>query len=192
MPKIWTWAAVHLSSIIASSFRRKAPRKGPTRSGLLGTIGISDGGLPGLVTAVAIDVVLIAMSLDMCYRAHWLHAARDLSFSRTGFVSDITASLVLRTRTPSFNLTYVSLGGSAEVGMDIPADSDSTVTVRLDGLQPDSLYDYTSTAGHKGSFQTSLSDPTTFSLVSTSCQKPNWPYNPANHPLRITEFGISG
>lgn len=46
----------------------------------------------------------------------------------------------------------------------------------------------TTTAGHKGFLTTRRSkhDQKQFILLSTSCQKPNWPYNPLSHSLAIS------
>jgi alkaline phosphatase D len=142
--------------------------------------------LGSLLSAGILDFALIIMSLDMCYRAHWLYPADDLSFSRTGYVTDTTANLLFRSTAASFNITYASASNVAGIEVVLPADSDSTVAVRLDRLLPGSVYNYTSTAGHQGSFTTSRTNPSVFSLVSTSCQKPNWPYLPTNHALRVT------
>lgn len=164
-------------------------KKADRRTGLapaLGVLGIASGAA-SIVWAVAVDLVLVLMSLDMCYRAHYLHPAGALSFSRTGFVTDTSASLLFRSTSQSFNLTYVSnAAGSVKIPVHVPAGSDSTVSVHIDGLQPGETYSYISTAGHEGSFLTARAAPEIFSLVSTSCQKPNWPYSPLNHPLRVT------
>ncbi|KAI9637010.1 PhoD-like phosphatase-domain-containing protein [Dioszegia hungarica] len=187
LPKIWTGLAVHLSALSAMWLSRS--KKADRRTGLapaLGVLGIASGAA-SIVWAVAVDLVLVLMSLDMCYRAHYLHPAGALSFSRTGFVTDTSASLLFRSTSQSFNLTYVSnAAGSVKIPVHVPAGSDSTVSVHIDGLQPGETYSYISTAGHEGSFLTARAAPEIFSLVSTSCQKPNWPYSPLNHPLRVT------
>jgi alkaline phosphatase D len=186
MPKIWTGLAVHLSTLFAIWLSRT--KKADRRTGFapaLGILGI-DSGAATITWAVAVDLILLLMSLDMCYRAHYFHPAGALSFSRTGFVTDTSASLLFRSTLQSFNLTYASNAGSVEIPVHVPADSDSTVSVHIDGLRPGETYSYTSTAGHEGSILTARAASETFSLVSTSCQKPNWPYSPLNHPLRVT------
>ncbi|POR33141.1 PhoD-like phosphatase [Tolypocladium paradoxum] len=65
------------------------------------------------------------------------------------------------------------------------SENDFTATFVVENLRPDTEYDYASNAGHAGSFRTAQIAPTKWSLVSTSCIKPFYPYNPLDHALRI-------
>ncbi|KAK4688688.1 alkaline phosphatase D, partial [Tremellales sp. Uapishka_1] len=59
--------------------------------------------------------------------------------------------------------------------------------MHLDNLVPDTRYSYATTAGHAGSFITRRPDSKlgSFTLLSTSCQKAGWPYNPLQNSLNI-------
>lgn len=72
----------------------------------------------------------------------------------------------------------------------LSANTDFTHTFTLDALLPKSHYSYTTTLGHSGSFTTARQheDLSQFSILSTSCLKPNWPYNPFRDSRSVDGF----
>lgn len=186
MPRIWTWSAVFISTLCipASRPRPLKKRQGWAASLGLGLLGGTDGTAASICSAGLVNVAVVLMCLDLCYRTAW-YPVNDLELSRTGHVTPTTAKLLFRSGSPLFNLTYSSVRDTHTTQVTIPDESDLTYSVHLEGLVPASTYTYTSTAGHRGTFRTARQDPERFSLISTSCQKPNWPYSPTNHPLRI-------
>lgn len=100
-------------------------------------------------------------------------------------VTESQANILIRAQSTAFNLTYWTGPDSKTISVNVPANTDSAVPIRLEQLNPGSTYHYKSDIGHAGSFTTRDANISSFSLLSTSCQKPNWPYSPTNHPLRI-------
>ncbi|KAK1723053.1 PhoD-like phosphatase-domain-containing protein [Colletotrichum acutatum] len=116
----------------------------------------------------------------------------DLSFSRMGYVDESTARIVVRAPALPTNYVKISWAPSKKIGQDamsqtivIADSSDHTGTFLLDGLKPDTSYTYITNASHTGSFRTAALSPQRWSLISTSCIKPFYPYNPLDHGLRI-------
>ncbi|KAJ5148409.1 PhoD-like phosphatase [Penicillium atrosanguineum] len=64
-------------------------------------------------------------------------------------------------------------------------DSDFTATITLPGLHEDTLYTYATNASHTGFFRTPMLYPKVFSITTSSCIMPFFPYNPTDHSLRI-------
>ncbi|KAF4415293.1 Alkaline phosphatase D [Fusarium acutatum] len=141
-----------------------------------------------------INLACLVAVLDFLFRGHLLHQSDELSFTRMGYVDHSTARIVLRapisgyveiTITPGF-------GEQAETrifkSVSLSADSDYVGTVLIEGLEPDTPYTYSTNASHTGTFRT-LSQPAgglkRWSLVSSSCMKPFYPYKPLDHGLRI-------
>ncbi|KAJ7248237.1 PhoD-like phosphatase-domain-containing protein [Mycena haematopus] len=130
------------------------------------------------------------MCIDFIYRAHILHPSQSLTFSRTGYVDSTTARIVLRAPAAEnpLRLTYTDSAHWETKIIDIPAlmeDSDSTATVELTGLTPGTRYLYNTSSAHAGSFVTSAESLKKFTVISTSCQKPFYPYSPFSHSLAI-------
>ncbi|KAK1638580.1 PhoD-like phosphatase-domain-containing protein, partial [Colletotrichum phormii] len=118
--------------------------------------------------------------------------SHDLSFSRLGYVDESTARIVIRAPVLSTNYVKISWAPSNEDGQAtmsqttvITDPNDHTGTFLLDGLEPDTPYTYTTNASHAGSFRTAALSPKQWSLISTSCIKPFYPYSPLDHGLRI-------
>lgn len=137
-----------------------------------------------MAMAAVVNIAILLMCLDLCYSTS-LYPVDDLQFSRTGHVTPTSAKLLFRSQPTSFDLTYESSGGAHTIGVHVLDGHDRTAAVHLVDLSPSTAYNYSTTAGHQGTFTTRERDPERFSLISSSCQKPNWPYSPANHPLRI-------
>ncbi|WVQ76114.1 hypothetical protein IAR50_005756 [Cryptococcus sp. DSM 104548] len=108
-----------------------------------------------------------------------------------GWVDASSADILIRSPFNSpIAVSYWPNGTSAisHVNLDSPSrHTDFTLSAHLSHLYPDTAYLYNTTVGLEGSFVTrrKAENMTRFSLLSTSCQKPNWPYNPFQHPLSI-------
>ncbi|KIR50686.1 alkaline phosphatase D [Cryptococcus gattii Ru294] len=183
---------------LASYFTLRSLAQKPTRASLVTPI-LALGGLyhPAywrLSTAGAlITLVAPLLSYDFVYRAHFLHPSQHISFARVGWVTETSARLLLRSTVPDqVDVSYwPSHDSSAVSHVELSQSSlktDFTSRLYIEDLQPGITYFYNSTAGHKGSFTTRRSkhDQKQFNLLSTSCQKPNWPYNPLSHSLAIS------
>ncbi|KAF5548260.1 alkaline phosphatase D [Fusarium mexicanum] len=141
-----------------------------------------------------INLACIVAVLDFLFRGYLLHQSIDLSFSRMGYVDHSTARIVLRAPISDYVQITVTpkCDGHAETeilkSVLLSAHYDYVATVLIEGLEPDTPYTYASNASHTGSFRT-LSQPGSglklWSLVSSSCIKPFYPYNPLDHGLRI-------
>lgn len=137
-----------------------------------------------------LNILAFVACIDFIYRAHILHPSDSLAFSRTGYVDSTTARIVLRapaTQGPS-RFTYTDSTRLETKTMDLPAlteDTDYTATVELTGLVPGTRYFYNATGAHGGSFVTSAETLKKFTIISTSCQKPFYPYSPFSHSLAI-------
>ncbi|KAF5606194.1 alkaline phosphatase D [Fusarium subglutinans] len=141
-----------------------------------------------------INLACLVAVLDFLFRGHLLHQSTDLSFSRMGYVDDSTARIVLRAPISDYVQITVTPNSDGHAETEIlqsvllSAHSDYVATVLIEGLEPDTPYTYASNASHAGSFRT-LSQPGSdlkrWSLVSSSCIKPFYPYNPLDHGFRI-------
>jgi alkaline phosphatase D len=206
MPRIWTCLAMNLVTFIISYRRvgslkaRRHTRYGEHRIGKVFRSMVSVGAgifdpLAPIVSGLnlALNLVCVAMCLDFIYRAHLLRPSDDLSFSRMGYVTPDSALISLRVPGQrEFNLSFWPHTPSPPVTSPpnvIQASSsvevDWTATVALSGLSDNVTYSYSTSAGHRGSFVTPPRSSESFTVLSTSCQKPNWPYSPLNDPLRI-------
>lgn len=161
-------------------------------AGLLLLFGWIDSKQPLLsFVAVCLNVLSLGTVWDFLYRSHYLHQSHDLSFARVGYVDETSARVVIRA--PIDLLNYVEIRVSEDGADDksplskvitvVEAD-DYTATFLLDGLTPGTSYTYTTNASHSGTFKTA-DHPKQWSLVSTSCIKPFYPYSPLDHGLRI-------
>lgn len=137
------------------------------------------------------------MILDFVYRAQILHPSADLVFQRVGFVTSDAARISVRCMAETalqISFRQQTLPQGVEIG-DLPwelgdvslatVETDYVVTFVLDNLQPDTQYVYRTNASHAGKFYTHPLRPKRWSLISTSCIKSFWPYNPMDHSLSI-------
>ncbi|KAM0420483.1 hypothetical protein ACHAPT_011778 [Fusarium lateritium] len=139
-----------------------------------------------------INLCCLAAVLDFLFRGHILHQSNNLSFSRVGFVDSSTARVVIRAP----DSDYVDLTITSDLSQEtvhrvdpilISPKSDYAGTFLIEGLVPDTSYTYSTNASHVGSFRTSVlpQDLKRWSLISSSCIKPFYPYSPLDHGLRI-------
>lgn len=153
-----------------------------------------------LVTLV-INVVLAAMVMDYVYRATLLYPAHDLSFARVGYVSDTTASILVREpdslhypisasyRVSEDLLTPTAWKSGGRTIGSLSTSTDFTGQFFIDRLKPDTHYQYITSNNHSGSFTTAplkgriSSRHGSFTFLHSSCLKNAFPYNPLAHPL---------
>jgi alkaline phosphatase D len=130
-----------------------------------------------------LNLLPVLFSLDFMYRAYYLHPSTYIAFSRVGHTTASSARVLLRSPTSHtpFNFTHSSSLSSLTVSVEPLTDStDFTTTLHLQDLLPDTVYTYSSSLGHAGSFTTTRSedDLDKFTILSSSCLKPGWPYVP--------------
>ncbi|KAH8732112.1 PhoD-like phosphatase-domain-containing protein, partial [Phaeosphaeriaceae sp. PMI808] len=155
----------------------------------------------------AINMALIAMALDVVYRARLLHQCHDASFGRVGYVSDHGANILIREPYAfDVKVLYRSVDEpgrswmhkshlSSQPSYWLTNETDFTTVMSLDHLRPDTAYEYvieTSSGNKTGIFTTAprpgrisqLKD-NKYTFVHSSCIKPRVPYSPLQHPLEF-------
>ncbi|KAF2023490.1 Metallo-dependent phosphatase [Setomelanomma holmii] len=154
-----------------------------------------------------INMALIAMALDVVYRAPLLHQCHDASFGRVGYVSDHGANILIREPYAfDVKVLYRSIDEPNRSWMHkahlasqpnywLTNETDFTTVMSLDHLRPDTPYEYvieTSSGNKTGTFTTaprpgrvSLLKDSKYTFVHSSCIKPRVPYNPFQHPLEF-------
>lgn len=162
-------------------------------------------GLPSSISPLAtcltvlINIVLSLLVLDFLIRGVVLYPGTDLAFSRIGYVSPTTANLLVREPDPArlpLEIYYQEAAQTdpkrwVQEGTIYMVDNttDFTVPVTLKNLKPSTPYRYTLSNNKTGAFITAPSpgskSASSLSFLTSSCMKPNFPYNPMSHPLRI-------
>lgn len=145
-----------------------------------------------------INIVLSLLTVDFLARDFVLHPTENVSFSRIGYVSSTTANLVFREPdtahlpvTVSYQDLTANTGDWHEQGIVYQLDNstDFTVTVPINDLKPSTQYRYSLSNNKSGTFITSPKpespESSRLSFVTSSCLKPNFPYNILSHPLRV-------
>jgi alkaline phosphatase D len=147
---------------------------------------------------ILINVVLALLTVDFLARGYFLYPSETVAFSRIGYVSPTTAKLVFREpdsdRLP-VAVMYQEVSGESqdwyEEGIVYKLDNstDFTATVTLNDLKPATHYRYSLSNNRSGTFTTApmpeTLEATRLSFVTSSCLKPNFPYNILSHPLRV-------
>jgi alkaline phosphatase D len=138
---------------------------------------------------VTINALCVLGSLDFVYRIHHLHNVTDLAFCRTGEATSTTTILLCRSSSKgSISLSVCDPLEQCRQNYSATAENADLATVfELSDLVPNTRYSYSASIGQGGSFVTCRrqEEMQQFSLLSSSCIKPNWPYSPFNHPLKI-------
>ncbi|ODM19955.1 hypothetical protein SI65_04941 [Aspergillus cristatus] len=146
-----------------------------------------------------INIVLTLFTLDFLLRGLVLYSGEDLTLSRVGYVSPTTASLLIREPDPAqlpLTVSYQAVEEDLqskwiEEGIIYKLDNttDFTTSVVLKGLKPSSQYRYALSNNRTGTFSTAPLPGTesahALTFLTSSCMKPNFPYNPLSHPLRF-------
>ncbi|CAL5871349.1 uncharacterized protein PFLUO_LOCUS5599 [Penicillium psychrofluorescens] len=147
-------------------------------------------------TTALINVLLALLTLDFLIRGFVLYPSNDVAFARIGYISPTTANLLLREPDPAQWPVVISYQEETaqkwvEEGKVYKLDdsTDFTAAVTLKKLKPVTHYRYSLSNNKTGSFVTSpepgSSAATRMSFVTSSCLKPNFPYNILSHPLRV-------
>lgn len=159
-----------------------------------------------------INLALVGMVLDMTYRTPHFWPAHDLSFARLGYVSSNSARLLVREpdvkQYPVFLSYRYADASTARKPFDsawkhvetikwLSEETDFTAGLEIQGLLPDTRYQYAFSNNNTGYFITAppLGQVSTrgelgekFSFLHTSCVLPRFPYTPLQHPLEIPGF----
>ncbi|KAB8219712.1 PhoD-like phosphatase-domain-containing protein [Aspergillus novoparasiticus] len=148
---------------------------------------------------VLVNIVLTLFTSDLLLRGLVFYPADDVAFSRIGYVSPTTANLLVR-EPDSAQLPLVVFYQEAEqddplkwveegIIYALDESTDFTASVTLQNLKPSSHYRYSLSNNRTGSFVTAplhgSESANRLSFLTSSCIKPNFPYNPLSHPLRI-------
>lgn len=147
-----------------------------------------------------VNVVLSLFTLDLLLRGLVLYNGEELSLTRIGYVSPTTASLLVREPDAAqlpLTVSYQEVVAQEdplkwiEEGFIYKLDNttDFTTSITIKGLKPSSQYRYALSNNRTGTFSTapmpgskSAHDVT---FLTSSCMKPNFPYNPLSHALRL-------
>jgi alkaline phosphatase D len=154
-----------------------------------------------------INMALIAMALDVVYRAPLFHQCHDASFGRVGYVSENSAKILVREPYAfDVKVLYRSIDEPSRSWMHkthrasqpefwMTNETDFTTVMNIEHLRPDSPYEYvieTSSGNTTGTFTTaprpgriSLLKNSKYTFVHSSCIKPRVPYTPFQHPLEF-------
>jgi alkaline phosphatase D len=154
-----------------------------------------------------INMALIAMALDVVYRAPLLHQCHDASFGRVGYVSDHGANILIREPYAfDVKVLYRSIDEPNRSWMQtthlasqpnywLTNETDFTTVLSIDSLRSDTAYEYvieTSSGNKTGIFttaprpgRTSALKDNKYTFVHSSCIKPRVPYTPVQHPLEF-------
>ena len=148
--------------------------------------------------SLIVNMLLVAMTVDMVYRVPLCYQSHDLSFSRTGFVSDRDAKVLVREPRPDYwpvSLSFKVNRGDSSISdtntwkhggsvSQLTEATDFTNTFVLQRLKPSTQYHYQLSNNHTGSFTTAASRGTSkLTFLTSSCIKPRVPYSPFDHPL---------
>ncbi|KAJ5958788.1 Alkaline phosphatase D-related protein [Penicillium vulpinum] len=147
---------------------------------------------------ILINVVLALLTLDFLTRGILFYPTTDVAFSRVGYVSPTSANLVFREPDPAHLPVTVMFQETSPLSQDwyeegivykLDNSTDFTTTVTLTDLKPATRYRYSLSNNQSGTFVTAPEPETPqasrLSFVTSSCLKPNFPYNILSHPLRI-------
>ncbi|KAK6541269.1 hypothetical protein TWF694_008632 [Orbilia ellipsospora] len=191
--------------------RRKVP---PWKTLAFGIPSVSDSLVTSVITFLINAFCFVAI-YDATYTLPYYYKARNLSFARTGWVSENSARILIREDPLSdyvkFSPVYVVSWKEAIFPETADAlappvrwkttqvdsfteTTDYTVSVLLTGLKPSTKYQYLTTGNHTGSFTTAPRKTSRgkFTFLSTSCIKQRVPYSPFSHPLDIPGFKTLG
>lgn len=182
--------AFSLQLIIVKRYKLRLNR----RFGAAAFLGHIDSNRPFLTAAgFLVNLGCLVAVLDFLFRGHLLQSDQ-VSFSRVGYVDSSTARIVVRAPISDYLEITVTPISDAEEDVyqsgivHLNAHSDFVGTFLIEGLNHNTSYKYSTNASHVGSFRTSVepkSELKRWSLVSSSCIKPFYPYNPLDHGLRI-------
>ncbi|KAL4886323.1 PhoD-like phosphatase-domain-containing protein [Aspergillus karnatakaensis] len=195
-PIIFTSLALYLTSIYSSS-----PRK--YNNGIIKSLLTGAPYRQAWATRLAVVINLLCglFTADFLLRGFFLYPTADLRFSRVGHISHNTADLLIREPdsaqlplTVSYKAAHDEGSGpiswiQAAVIDTLAEPTDFTKTVSFMNLSPSTSYHYALSNNQTGFFVTNPAPDSSaagkLSFLTSSCMKPNFPYDPRRHPLRI-------
>lgn len=162
------------------------------------------------VLVVCLNLLLVLLARDLVY-GRLKYPSNDLSFARVGYVSDSTARILVREPNTTQLPLYISYRGAeplwypdqAKHHLDnswksagqifwLTNETDYTYPVTVTRLRPSTRYQYAISNNHTGYFTTSpvvgqiaARTDHKFTFLTSSCIKPNFPYNIFAQPLSI-------
>ena len=153
------------------------------------------------LTTIMINVLFTLFTIDFVLRGAFYPTA-EVSFSRVGHVSPTSAKILVREPRPEMLPLHFSyqkvIDGREEAELEagilymLGNSTDYTYPLALDNLEPSTEYRYSLSNNHTGKFVTAPApgslDSNRLTFLTSSCIKPNFPYNPLRHPLRIPGF----
>ncbi|CAH0020367.1 unnamed protein product [Clonostachys rhizophaga] len=147
------------------------------------------------IATLGVNTLFLLAAVDFVYRSSLLHESRNLSFSRMGHTNASNANIVFRYPAEAkVRIQYrPQTGAEASTWLNGPvtsvtSHSDYIGSFLLRNLEPDTKYQYRTNASHSGTFRTPSKHPKRWTLVSSSCIKPFYPYNPLDHALSMRGF----
>lgn len=161
-------------------------------------------GLPSTTSSAAtlitmmINVIITIFTLDFVLRGTFYPTA-EVTFSRVGYVSPTSAKVLVREPRPEMLPLHFSyqkiIDGHEEANLEagilymLGNSTDYTYPFTLDNLESSTQYRYSLSNNLTGEFITAPDpdspDSSRLTFLTSSCIKPNFPYNPLRHPLRI-------
>ncbi|KIW79673.1 hypothetical protein Z517_06287 [Fonsecaea pedrosoi CBS 271.37] len=145
---------------------------------------------------IGLNVLLALFTVDLVFRGPLLHPAKDLSFTRVGYVDSTSAKILIREPDPAQLPIYVYLSPADKTRWTttdtiyyLGPDTDYTQALSFDGLQPSKKYIYSLSNDKSGTFVTAASPyseaANSLTFLTSSCIKANFPYRPTAHSLAI-------
>ncbi|OAP64747.1 hypothetical protein AYL99_00719 [Fonsecaea erecta] len=150
-------------------------------------------------TTIGVNVLLALFTVDLVFRGPLLHPAKDLSFTRVGYVDSTSAKVLIREPDPAQLPMYVYLSPADKTSWTttdtiyyLGPDTDYTYALSFGGLQPSRKYIYSLSNDKSGTFVTAPSPyseaANSLTFLTSSCIKANFPYRPTAHSLAIHGF----
>jgi len=160
--------------------------------------------------ALGLNLLLVVPTVDIVY-GRLRYTSNDLSFARVGYVSDSTAKILIREPNMTQLPIYVSYrraepyrqsNSQREPSDDswksagqifwLSNETDYTYPVKISHLRHSTRYQYAASNNLTGYFRTAPPSGRVphgggdkFTFLTSSCIKPNFPYNPFSHSLSI-------
>lgn len=148
---------------------------------------------------VAVNILLALFTLDLVFRAPLLYPARDLRFTRVGYIDSASAKVLVREPDLTQLPIYVYLSAAdktawttADTIYHLGPETDYTYAINFKRLQPSKKYIYSLSNDRSGTFTTAPSpyspEANSLTFLTSSCIKANFPYRATAHALAIHGF----
>jgi len=148
---------------------------------------------------IGVNILLAIFTLDLVFRGPLLYPAKDLAFSRVGYVNHSSANILFREPDPAQLPIYVYISPADKASWTttdtiyyLGDDTDYTHPITFDGLQPSKKYIYSLSNNLEGTFTTSPAPYSegakSLTFLTSSCIKANFPYKARAHALAIHGF----